>query len=179
MVFGEVTNAILNDVVAKSLICGWKSGPKYFQITQDAAINWNHPVIREVFVANFAHLWLSCVKDHRTERQKCEDYCSLSTQRDTPVDRVIAIHRLHIVNIVIFHWVYETFNQYSINFESIEELSRILFRYFLLLCNDIVLIASRFAKGNNVGSELWSWPSHVPDVTGNDSFPCNAGYESI
>ena len=56
MVFGEGTNAILNDVVAKSLICGWKSGPKYFQITQDAAINWNHPVIREVFVANFAHL---------------------------------------------------------------------------------------------------------------------------
>ena len=70
------------------------------------------------------------------------------------MDGVIAIHRLHIVNVVIFHRVYETFNQYSVNFESIEELSRILFRNFLLLCNDVVLIASRFAKGNNVGSVL-------------------------
>jgi hypothetical protein len=95
------------------------------------------------------------------------------------VNRIVAVDGLHLIYIVVFHGVNETFDKNTVDFESIEVLGWILFRYFGLFSCYIIFISSLLAQGNNVGRELGGRTTHVSDVAGDYSFSDDAGDKPV
>lgn len=175
----KVLNTIKHNIVAQSFVCRSKWRPVLKHVNKLSAIDWNHPVVREMLVTNFAHLGILSFQNERTERKQGEHDLRLVRQSNAAMLGLISIYSYHIVNVVVLHYVDQGFNKLLINFEPGKVLLGVLVWNWLSPSGFVVWVPSILAKFGNRRGQHWGTGARVPDVAGDKAFSCNARDESV
>ena len=154
VVFCEISDTVLNNIVAERFEGCGKRGPPHFQVNDNATVDRDDPVVREVLVTNLTHFGLLRIKNFWAKRQKRKYNRCLAAQCNTSQRWGVAVNAQHIVDIIVLHRVNQTFNQLSVNFKSVEVSSRIFLRDDFKLGFFVINIPCLFTQSNDIISVL-------------------------
>ena len=118
MELAESLDLLHVDVVLKGFLSSRPRLPVDSQINQVAAIDRDHPVVWEVFVADLTHLRFGKLKDRGAEGQQGEDDAGLARQCETAVSGVVAVDCQLLVDVIILHGVDQGLDELALEPES-------------------------------------------------------------
>ena len=139
-------HAALSNVIAQSFGCRCEGAPVREDVDQHPIVNRDHPVVREMLVADFPHLGVLVLEHLGAEGHQYEDHLRLHAERYGAVLGLVAEHGDHVVDVVVLHRVYECFDQLGAQFEPVVIVTWVLIGDFLQIRRPIIQIACRLAQ---------------------------------
>ena len=122
----EVLNAIKHYIVVQRFVSRRERLPIHKHVNKLSTVDWNHPVVREMLVTNFAHLGILSLQNQRAEWKQGEQDLGLIRQGNAAALGLISVYRDHIVDVVVLHDVDQGLNKFLVKFEPCKVLCRVL-----------------------------------------------------
>ena len=142
-------------------------------------VNWDYPVIREMFITDFSHFSVMMFENSRAERNQNENHLSLQRQSNRAVLRLVTKHRDHVKDIVILHQVYKCFHQDRLELKPVKVISRVFRWNHFHISRSVELESSRFAEFYHFLCLFGHSSVFVSNIAGYYSLTSDGGNKSV